>query len=264
LWVLVWTAAGPGAESLLRLDPTTLQMTRQWHVGTGGEPAWGAQVLIVAGGQLWAAAGNRLARLALHSGLMTAAIALPGAVSSDVSADAAGTTLIVAAADDGGSGTVQRRDAVTGALLASYQVQGVAAPVVAGPTGGSVWISEATGMMGYVQRLDAISMTAAGSACTEGQPTSTCVPGTNAITARIAGGVLWITQTAGGQARNYCADPVTGQRLAPIQLPQQARDIVLAIGLDQIFYAAPGPGAGQYLRREAVPSACRHGLASGR
>jgi hypothetical protein len=40
-------------------------------------------------------------------------------------------------------------------------------------------------------------------------------------------------------------------------IPQPAQDEVLAITPHQIFYAAPGPAAGQYLRQEAIPSACR-------
>ena len=35
------------------------------------------------------------------------------------------------------------------------------------------------------------------------------------------------------------------------------QDDVLAITPDRIFYAAPGPRADQYLRQEAIPSACR-------
>jgi hypothetical protein len=258
LWAAAWTGSTPATETLLRLNPTTLQVTGRWHIGTGGGPPhWGAPVLVVAGGRLWAAGGNRLVRVSLPSGAITAAIALPGAASSDLSANAAGTVLLMGVADGAGRGAVQRRDAATGAILASYRVSGVAAPAVAGPVGSAVWISEATGMMGYIQRLDVALTTADGSACEEGRISSTCVPGTNDITARVADGLLWITQDAGGNARNYCADPVSGRMLAPISLAQPAQDIVLAIGPQQVFYTAPGPKASQYLRQEPIPSACR-------
>jgi hypothetical protein len=254
----LWVAAStPAAETLLRLNPDTLKLTGRWQVGTGAGQHWAAQVLVVAGGGLWAAGGNRLLHLSLPGGTITASIALPGAASSDLSANAAGTVLVVGEADSGGRGAVQRRDPATGALLASYPMLGVSAPAVAGPTGSAVWISEATGMMGYVQRLDAATMTAEGSACRDGRTTSTCVEGTNDVTARLAGGLLWITQIAGGNARNYCADPVTGQQIAPIELPEPTQDEVLAITPHRIFYASPGPGASQYLRQEATPSACR-------
>ena len=111
-------------------------------------------------------------------------------------------------------------------------------------------------MMGYVQRLDAATMTDEGSACREGGTPNTCVEGTNDVAASLAGGLLWVTQTTGGQARNYCADPLTGRAIAPLDLPQPAQDEVLAITPNRIFYAAPGPGADQYLRQEAIPSAC--------
>ena len=214
----------------------------------------------MAAGALWvtASTGSTPAvQTLLRLNPETASIALPGAASSDLSANAAGTVLVVGEADSGGRGAVQRRDPATGALVASYPIMGVSAPAVAGPFGSAVWVSEATGMMGYVQRLDAATMTAAGSACAEGGTTSTCVEGTNDITARLAGGLLWITQIAGGQARNYCADPVTGRKIAPIELPQPTQDEVLAITPQQIFYAAPGPAADQYLRQEPIPSACR-------
>jgi hypothetical protein len=257
LWIATWIGPASATEALLRLNTRTLQATKRWRIGIGGGPDWAAQVLAQAGSGLWDAGGNRLVRVSLPSGMVTTSIALPGAASSDLSANAAGTKLLVGVADSEGRGVVQRRDAATGAVLASRRVSGVAAPMVAGPVGRAVWISEATGMMGYVQRLDAASMTADRSTCWEGRSTSTCVSGTNGITARVADGLLWVTQVAGGRARNYCADAVDGRKLAPIELPQPTLDIVLAIALHQIFYAAPGPKGGQYLRREPIPSACR-------
>jgi hypothetical protein len=137
--------------------------------------------------------------LSLPGGQITASIALPGAAGSDLSANAAGTILVAGEADSGGRGAVQRRDPTTGALVASHPMMGVSPPAVTGPAGSAVWVSEATGMMGYVQRLDAATMTAEGSACREGGTTSTCVQGTSDVTARLASGLLWITQIAGGK-----------------------------------------------------------------
>ena len=96
-------------------------------------------------------------------------------------------------------------------------------------------------MMGYVQRLDAATLAAAGNSCAGGRSTNTCMEGTNDITARLANGLLWVTQVAGGNGRNYCADPSDGRPLTPIRLPQPAQDEVLAIAARRIFYAAPGP-----------------------
>ena len=254
LWVATSAMTG---ETLLRLNPDTLALTGSWRAGSGGAPPRAAQTLVVAGGGLWVAGGNRLLHLSLPEGRITASIILPGAASLDLSANSAGTVLVVGEADSSGRGAVQRRDPATGAILASHPVMAVTAPAVAGPAGSAVWVSQATGMTGYVQRLDAATLAAAGSSCAEGRSTNTCVEGTSDITARLANGLLWVTQVAGGNGRNYCAGPSDGRPLTPIRLPQPAQDEVLAIAPRQIFYAAPGPKANQYLRQEAIPATCR-------
>ena len=255
LWVAISTASG---EEVLRLSPATLRPTGQWRLGSGRGQPYGAPVLAVAGGGLWADGGNRLVRLSLTTGRVLASIVLPAAASSDLSANAAGTVLIVGEADSGGSGAVQRRDPRTGALQASHAMVGVTAPVVAGPISSVVWVTEATGMMGHVQRLDAAMLTPAGGACADGGNADTCLVGTNGIRAQLANGLLWITQPAGGDIRNYCGQASDGRAIAPVRLPRPVADDVLAIGLHWIFYAAPGPRASEYVRRAAMPAPCRH------
>ncbi len=253
LWVAAQSARN---RTLLRLDPVTLTDTGRWNLASTARQTWGFH-LAVAGGGLWVSAANLLIRLSLPTARETTSIAFPGAYSSDVSANAAGTLLIFSEADSGGRGSVQRRNPLTGALLASYPMQGVAAPAVAGPIDSSVWVSEATGMLGYVQRLGSTTLAPDGGRCREGRSTNTCVEGTNGISASLANGLLWVTQIAGGKARNYCADPRDGRRLASIELPQPNEDEVLAIGPRQIFYSTLGPKASQYLRQEPIPAACR-------
>ena len=254
----LWVAApSVASRTLLRLNPDTLKVTGRWRLGASRFQAWGYRVLAVAGGRLWVAAGDRLLHLSLPGARVTGSIILPGAASSDLSANARGTVLVVGEANSGGRGAVQRRDPATGAILASYPVLGVTAPLVAGPIDSAVWVSEATGMMGYVRRLSAATLAAHGGTCAEGRSTNTCIEGTNDITARLANGLLWVIQVAGGSGRNYCANPSDGRALAPIRLPQPADDEVLAVAPRRIFYAAPGPKAGQYLRQEAIPAACR-------
>jgi hypothetical protein len=253
LWVAAQSARN---RTLLRLDPVTLTDTGRWNLAGSARQAWGFH-LAVAGGGLWVAAANLLIRLSLPTARETTAIAFPRAYSSDLSANAAGTVLIFSEADGGGRGSVQRRDPLTGALLASYPMQGVAAPAVAGPIDSSVWVSEATGMLGYVQRLGTTTLAPDGSRCWEGRSTNTCVEGTNGISASLANRLLWVTQIAGGNAHNYCADPSDGRRLASIELPQPNEDEVLAIGPRQIFYSRLGPKASQYLMQEPIPAACQ-------
>src|SRR6266536_3615384 len=246
----LWVAAPSiAARTLLRLNPDSLKVTGRWRLGAARFQAWRYQVLAVAGGGLWVAEGNRLLRLSLPAAGVAGSVIVPGAASSDLSANAAGTVLVVGEADSGGRGAVQRRDPATGAILASHPVMGVTAPAVAGSIDSAVWA-------GYVQRLGAATL-AAGGTCAEGRSTNTCVQGTNGIRARLANGLLWVTQVAGGRARNYCAEPSDGRVLASIRLPQPAQDEVLAVAPRRIFYAAPSPTASQYLRQEAIPAACR-------
>ena len=178
---MTWTMTG---EKLLRLSPETLRLTGRWRAGRGGGQPRAAQVLAIAGGGIWVAGGNRLLHLSLPGGRVMDSIILPGAASSDLSANTAGTVLAVGEADSSGRGAVQRRDPGTGAILASRPMTGVTAPIVEGPIGSAVWVSEATGMMGYVQRLDAATLAPARGTCLAGRSTASCVAGTNAITAR--------------------------------------------------------------------------------
>ena len=253
LWVSV---SGARDETLLRLSPQTLKLTGRRRIASTPSQGLAATAVAAAGGGLWAADGNRLLRLSLPGARITASITLPGAATSDLSADPAGTVLLVGEADSSGRGAVQRRDPATGAVLAAHPMLGVAAPVVAGPAGSAVWVSQPTGLLGYVQRLDATTLAAATARhCELQKSTNTCLTGTNAIMARIADGLLWVTQPAGWAGRNYCADPATGRPLAPIRLPRPDQDDLLAIGPHQIFYAAPGR-TGSYLRQTPIPAGC--------
>lgn len=128
---------------------------------------------------------------------------------------------------------------------------------IAPVAGSAVWVSQPTGMLGYVQRLDATTLAAATARnCELQKSTNSCLTGTNAIMARIADGLLWVALPVGRAARNYCADPSSGRPLAPIRLPQPGQDDLLAIGPHQIFYAAPDR-TGSYLRQTPIPAGCR-------
>jgi hypothetical protein len=137
LWVPVATAAG---ESLLRLNPGDLAETGNVSVSGGSAESVGrGSHLAVAGGALWVAGGDRLLRVSLVTGQVIAALPLPGAATSGVAANGNGTMLVVSEANDSGVGSVQRRDPVTGALLASHPMLGVAASALAGIIDSRVW-----------------------------------------------------------------------------------------------------------------------------
>ena len=244
LWLPV---AAPAGESLLQLDPVDLAQTATLPLGVGPGQATGpGSHLAVADGTLWVADGGRLVRVSLATGQPTAAIPLPGAVTSDVAANKNGTVLVVSEATDGGAGQVQRRNPVSGTVIASYPLVGVAAPGLGGVIGSGVWVAEATGMLGYIERFSAATMT---------PDPATRVGGTNGIHVTLADGLAWVSEGV-NTGHDYCADPVTGRVLARIRLPEPGQDEVVAVSGRYVYYASPA-GHGFYLKRLTVPASCR-------
>jgi hypothetical protein len=242
LWITTSTAAD---KRLIRMNPASLAVTgnvsiagRSWHGFTGS----GAD-LAAAGGALWVTSGGRLLRVSLRTGKVIDVLPLAGADTSGVGASASGTVLVVSEAHEG-VGAVQRRDPVTGTLIASHPMMGVVAPRIGGVTASSVWLAEPTGMMGYIERFSTATMA---------PDPATYVGGSNGIDVRIADGVAWVTEQVSSR-HNYCADPVTGRVLAPIPLPDPGRDYLLAISGHYLYYAATDGGF--YLRRLGVPASC--------
>lgn len=243
LWVATSTSAG---ERLLRLNPQTLAPMGHMSIGGGGTQGLAGPSLAFAGGWLWVAAGDRILRFS-PGGRLTATVPLPGAVTSSAGADSSGTMLIVGTAGANGAGTIQSRDPATGALLSSRPVTGIATPAIGGVADSGVWASEATGMMGYVERYDARTL---------GPTPGTRYTGANGITVTVANRLAWVYPSNGGPGSSFCADPSSGRVLARIDLPQQ--DYVLAIGPRQLIYAAPVPnGSNYYVRTEPLPGGCR-------
>lgn len=245
LWVTVSTATG---ERLLRMNPADLAVTA--NIGIGGSSYRGftglGGDLAAAGRALWVTSANRLLRVSTRTGKVIAVVPLPGAYSSMV--DASGAILVVSEASDSGAGAVQRRDPVTGALIAAHPTLGVSAARIGGVTGSGVWVSEPTGMLGYIERFSTPAMA---------PDPATEVGGSNGISVRIADGVAWVTDQVNPR-HDYCADPVTGRLLGRIPLPEPARDYVSAIAGREVYYLAPAPGGtGSRLSRLGVPASCR-------
>jgi hypothetical protein len=243
LWVPVATATG---ESLLRLNPASLAQTGNLALGGGsGQSVGRGSHLAAAGGALWVVGGARLMRVSLSTARVITSIPLPGAATSGVAANGKGTTLVVSEANDSGIGSVQRRDPVTGALLASHPMLGVAASALAGIIDSGVWLSEPTGLLGYVERFRTATMA---------PDPATDVGGDNGINAVVADGVVWITDLAAPD-RDYCADPVTGRVLARVRLPSPRQDALVAVSRQYLYYDSPA-SSGFYLNRVPVPGAC--------
>ena len=246
LWITVSATAN---ERLLRMNPVSLAVTADITISGPsyqGLTSNGSD-LAAAGGALWATSGGRLLRVSPRTGRVTAAVSLPGANTSGAGASADGRTLIVSEARDG-AGAVQRRDPVTGALIASHPMLGVVAPRIGGIVDSGAWVAEPTGMMGYIERFSVTSMA---------PDPATQAEGTNGITVRVADDLIWVSQEA-SPARDYCADPVTGRVLGRIPLPHPEEDYVIGVWGRDVYYAAPAvPDAGVNLKRVTVPAACQ-------
>lgn len=243
LWVTISTAA---SERLLRMNPADLTVTGELSISDRSRAGvtGSGDDLATAGGALWVSSGGRLLRVSPRAGTVTAVIPLPGANSSGIGAS--GDILIVSEADNG-LGAVQRRDPVSGTLIASHPMLGVIAPRIGGIIGSGVWVAEPTGMLGYVERFSAVTMM---------PDPATEVGGTNGIGVRVAGGLAWVTGQVDPR-HDYCADPATGRVLGRIPLPDPARDYVAAVAGRHLYIESPAPGgAGFYLRRLGVPARC--------
>jgi hypothetical protein len=211
--------------------------------GDDGDWNHGGQQLAYAGGGIWVAGAGQLVRVSPTAMTVTKTITLP-AHSASASAD--GQVLVVSEASAGSGGTIQRRDPVTGAQLASYPVpDGVTAASIDAVTGSGVWMAQPTGMLGYVERFTTASLAP--------EP-ATVVHGSNAVESTLADGTLWVTGPPGIRGLDYCADPVTGQRVAGIALPDSGQDTFAAADSASVYYTYYSGGS--RVGRAAVPAEC--------
>lgn len=241
LWL---TGSFSGHTMLLRLNPRTLMVTGELTVAPVASGA-GQSHVAFAGGSIWVDGSDELIRVSPADAAAELTIPLPSADSSDIGASPDGGTLIVSEADSG-NGTIARRDPVTGTLLASHPMLGVVAPLIGGVSAAGAWVSEPTGMLGYIERFSAAALTP--------QP-HTQVNGGNGLHADVWGGVLWVSNQAAGAAQNYCADQATGRRLATLPLPDLAQDYLMAVTGGRIYYSVP-VSSGFVIRTVPVPAAC--------
>ncbi|MHB8312629.1 MAG: hypothetical protein ACYDD0_04935 [Candidatus Dormibacteria bacterium] len=244
LWV---AAAGPaGAHvargEVLRFQPETLKATGTTFLTNRGV---GQDTAALAGGWVWVTDGGTLYKLSPADGQVEETIPLGTADRSQVTTNARGTVLIVTEAENG-FGTIQTRNPTSGALIITTKpgILGVTAPNLSEVTGGGVWVSVATGMQGYLERLDVSTL--------RPTPLSLAYPGdaTNGISAEIMAGALYVQQIAGGPTRNYCGNPATGQMFAALGLGPAAT--VLAANSSDLFYVPVVSYAGPVARGEEL------------
>ena len=65
--------------------------------------------------------------------------------------------------------------------------------------------------------------------------------------------MVWVTDLVGGGRSNYCADPVTGRKLATIPMSDLSEDSLLAVSSQYLYFRVP-VGNGLALRRAPVPA----------
>lgn len=244
LWV---TTSAPNEGVLWRLDPSTLRVIS--HMRLPGA-VWNQGSLASAGGSLWVGVAGRLERISLASGALTATVPIRNAPQVQVASDPDGTTLLVSRGNGGGRGYVERRDPRTGALLAtSRRFDGVTEPSIGGIIDGGVWLSEPTGMIGYIERVDVNTL----------RPTPPREPigeTSNGIRAQVIDGILWVTQGGlGGAKDNYCGDPVTGRKRAPLPRALERAGDFLTADANNIYYLG-GPAQHDLIRAPIDPR-CR-------
>jgi hypothetical protein len=239
----LWVTTSFGTKTdLFRVDPRTLAGPGTGLPGAGpNDGALGS--MAVADGSIWVGVADGLARVSLSTGRVTVSVTIPGAQGAEVAADSSGRVLLVSVG--AARAHVERRDPVTGALLlTSAEFDGASKPALGAIVDGGAWISQAGGMMGFVQRLDLGTL----------RPTTSPFSGTNAIGVRLIDGRLWITQPFGGPERNFCADPRTGRPRARLTYPISSE--FLAADRSRVYFA-PHMSQRTSLDQIRIPAGCR-------
>jgi hypothetical protein len=201
---VLWVVTSQGRNLWLwRLVPGSLVAMSRTALPQGwsmfGSSGLGS--LAVAGGWLWVGANDRLDRVSLGSGRVTGQTMVSrGGGGVEVAASPNGRVLLDSEGLAGGR--LQLRDPETGALLAASRwLDSVIHPAIGGIIGHWAWIDDATGLMGYVQRVDLDHLASLDppreSAVVSPGHASSLIFGTNGIEARIMDGVLWVTGVPG-------------------------------------------------------------------
>jgi hypothetical protein len=240
----------PSGAWLLRLNANTLGFEDRRRLASAQPYSFGSVVVI--GDGLWAAGGSHLVRLSLSMDRVTASVSVNGAATWRLATDTAENTLVVSEAESGGLARIQRRDPVSGKLLASTPpLDTVGGLGVGGVIGGKVWTAYATGMRGAVERFSLHSMKPPD--CALGT-TDTCVQGLNSISALVSHGLLWVSGaelSPDGPLTDYCANPISGKAQASFSLP--SGDDLIAVGDDVLFIVAEGSDT---VSEMAIPVGC--------
>jgi hypothetical protein len=222
----LWVATTREPDSWLwRLDPKSLAVEAKMPLGADADgTAEAYPTMTLAGGWLWVGYLNALLRVSLKTVKVTKVVPVPHAEGVGVSSDAHGRTLVDSVGQQ--RANIQARNPVDGSLIAhSSTIESVSRPYIGGVFGDGVWISNATGSAGYVERLSLRTLKPTpfrGAQPHPGVEMPPSILGSNGVTARVIDDMLWLTQIAGGPGRNYCGDPITGVARVRLALDTQA------------------------------------------
>jgi hypothetical protein len=206
---------------------------------------------------LWVSEGDQLLRIDRRDANLRKQVKLTAAFSATVSTDTQDHLLVVAIANRGGQGQIEIRSDTNANLIGtSAALNGVYAPRTAA-VGQNIWISEATGNMGYVSRyhLSGLIPTVAGCPSSLVTESPTCILGSNGLQVDASHQLIFLSQVAGGGAHNACLDPSNGNIVA--QLPLAPSDQLLTVGDSHLFVMTQT--SRENVIELPIPSACLGG-----
>lgn len=259
---VLWVTTNVGRSvSLWRLAPNSLKVISKSLLPgseSGGQTVGALGTMAVAGGWLWVGGWDTIDRFSSATAQGAAMVRIAGAQGIDVASNASGTVLVDSEGHE--QALVQRRNPSTGRLLDDSPLyEGVTKPYIGGVSGSGIWLTEATGMMGYAQRISIKTLRPTHLTGTPPNWTDAHVPlveGTNGISSRVTQNILWITQDAGGKQTNYCGDPENGKPRAVLPLANTAMfDSLLTVATTGIYYVT-GPGVRLQLNRAPINPTC--------
>jgi hypothetical protein len=248
LWVITHSFTGPRRRGyrLLRLDPRSLAIRSRTILREPlRNPPLGS--LAVAGHGLWVGTVT-LDRVSLSSGLVERIVKLRYRGPVQVAADPTGRVLLATLGLEHPT-YIARLNPRTGAVQARATVLWSALqPSIDGIVAGGAWIDNGGGMTTTSWRIDlqTLKMT----------PTQVpAIPGSRVFASAIDG-ILWVTKPDRGHLVTYCADPVTGARLAP--LPRLGTNsTLLTAQANSIYYSDWSPRTNSLaLKRAPIDPRC--------
>jgi hypothetical protein len=252
LWLSTATYSSSSASESSRLealDPSTLKQIGSTKLPAEANATLG---LTAAGGNIWVVDGSELigvkqsTRVVSHVSAASP-LAGPNAIFTAVTSPEHGQGLIDSAVASNEPPVLQIRDTATGSLDAqAYAIHGLEVSHLSAYRN-DLWVSIVTGNDGYVQRW---------SLATFAPSTFTTPEGSNAVTATVYNHTLFVTDTGGGNAANYCGNPAGGASLGTLIHASRPAEFLTA-GPYSYFVVPNIGGTTHRIQAASIPTPCR-------